>query len=324
MAPRTASRWTILAIATIAGSGLMAQAASTGLPGETERICAEPHRISRQEILQAMSAHGAYSLTSTTTSMRFEAEALLAMVRRRQREVPGSTQFLISQPDWFAAHLATAGVTYAEMSPAARAGFEHRQDALIDYGPGVVERVVDGPAPTRSVDVTIFLPDSVSTPAEFSYKDTLSVPPVTMFNKRVIRFKLLEYEDMLVFDQVTGISIRPTGFFAAVFAVLGKPELKQTRLAVGAGEWQVMRVQVSVFPGISKTGTASIEPGGRAHEGIPRGQADLGALAKRMRQPVKLRYGPPSCQARLIMHRGGGKAGDCRRVMGGAGPCAGR
>jgi hypothetical protein len=99
-------------------------------------------------MLQAMSAHGAYSLTSTTTSTRFGAEALLALVRRRQREAPGSTEFLIDQSDWFAAHLETAGVTYAEMSAAARAGFEHHQDALIDYGPQVVEQVWKAPCPS--------------------------------------------------------------------------------------------------------------------------------------------------------------------------------
>ena len=98
-------------------------------PRRVASICAEPYRVSRQEMLQGMSAHAAYSLTSTTTSTRFGAEALLEIVRRRQREALGSTEFLIDQSDWFAAHLETAGVTYAEMSAAARAGFEHHQDA---------------------------------------------------------------------------------------------------------------------------------------------------------------------------------------------------
>ena len=96
-----------------------------------------------------MGAHGAYSLTSTTTSMRFGAEALLEIVRRRQQEEPGSTRLLIDQSDWFAAHRETAGVIYDEMSAAARAGFEHGQDALVDYGPDVV-RAGRGGAHARS------------------------------------------------------------------------------------------------------------------------------------------------------------------------------
>src|SRR5512147_686676 len=110
------------------------------------QTCPAPYRVSRDEMLQALSAHGAYSLTTTTT-MRFGAEALLAIVRRRQQEAPGSTRLLIDQADWFAAHRETAGVTYDEMSAAARAGFEHGQDALVDYGPGVVREVVEGPTP---------------------------------------------------------------------------------------------------------------------------------------------------------------------------------
>jgi hypothetical protein len=284
------------------------------------QTCEEPYRVSRQEILLAMSAHGPYSLTSTTTSMLFGSEAVLAIVRRRQREVPRSTQLLWSHDDWFAAHLATAKVPYAEMSASARAGFEHRQDVLVDYGPAVVEQVLEGPAPITSLDVTIFWPDTGSAPGEFSYRDTLSVPEVDVFNQRVIRFKMLEYEDMLVFDRVTGISVRPIGFLSALFAVLGKPDLKETRVAVSTDHWQVVRGRVKVFPGISKTATATIEPDGRGHEGVPPDRTDLGALQERMRQPIELRYGPPSCQARAKMRRHRG--GDCLRVMGGAGACA--
>ena len=298
---------------------LLALALGAPLTGAAAQTCEEPYRVSRQEILQAMSAHGPYSLTSTTTSMLFGTKALLAIVRRRQREAPGSTHLLLSHDDWFAAHRATARASYAEMSASARAAMEHRQDVVVDYGPSVVEQVLEGPAPITALDVTIFWPDTGSAPAEFRYRDTLSVPEMDVFNHRVIRFKILEYDDMLVFDRVTGISVRPLGFMSAVFAVLGKPDLKETRLAVAGDHWQVVRGRVKVFPGISKTGTATIEPDGRGHEGIPPGRPDLGPLRERLRQPVELRYGPPSCQARARMRDGGAA---CLGVMGGAGMCA--
>jgi hypothetical protein len=303
--------------AILVGAALIACALSPGVPSLRAQTCPEPDRVSRPEILQAMSTHGPYSLTSTTTSMRFGAEALLAIVRRRQRESPESAQLLIPPSDWFAAHLETAGATYAGMSAAARAGFEHHQDALVDYGPQVVKGVVEGPAPIMALDVTIFWPDSGGAAAEFSYKDTLSVPRMDVYDSRVIRFKLLEYDSMLVFDRVTGISVRPVGFLAAVFAVLGKPDLKQTRIAVSGDQWQVVRGQVKVFAGISKTGTATIEPGGRGHEGVPPEREDLRALAEQMKRPLKLRYGVPSCQARLKMvRRDGSGAGNRPRGMG--------
>jgi hypothetical protein len=281
-----------------------------------------PPQVSRREILQAMSAHGPYSLTSTTTSMLFGSRALLELVRQRRRQFPGETQFLIDHADWFSAHLETAGVSYAEMSESARAGYEHRQDVLVSYGPQVVEEVLEGPTPTTSLEVMIFWPDSNGAPGEFSYHDTLSVPKVDVFNQRVIRIRMLEYDSMLVFDEVTGISVRPVGFLSGLFAVLGKPDLKETRLAVSKDYWQVVRGRVKIFPGISKTGVASIEPSGVGHEKFPRDRPDLRALAQRLRQPLELRYGPPSCQAGLLMR--GRDSGDCPQlVMGGVGSCTG-
>ena len=285
------------------------------------QTCEEPYRVSRSEISAAMRRHGPYSLTSTNTSMLFGSRTLLEIVRRRQRESPGSTQLLLRHDDWFTAHLATAGVPYAEMSASARAGFEHHQDVLVDYGPLVVEEVVEGPAPITALDVTISWPDTGRAPAEFGYRDTLAVPKMDVFNGRVVRLKVLEYDSLLVFDRIVGMSVRPIGFLSALFALVGRPDLKQTRMAVAADHWQVVQGRVKVFPGISKTGTATIEPDGRGHEGVPPGRADLGELRRRMRQPVEIRYGPPSCQARIRM-RSRGDAG-CRSVMGGAGMCSG-
>jgi hypothetical protein len=110
----------------LVGAALIAYALNLNVPGLRAQTCPEPDRVSRAEILEAMKGHGAYSLTSTTTSMRFGAEALLAIVRRRQRESPESTQLLIPQSDWFAAHQQTAGATYAAMSQQMKRPLEFR------------------------------------------------------------------------------------------------------------------------------------------------------------------------------------------------------
>ena len=309
----------VLASAVMFDRSLMAQARSPTVRGQSTEVCPQPDRVSRKAILQAMSGHGAYSLTSTTTSIRFAGEALLALVHRRKQEAPGSTHLQVNHADWFAAHLQTAGVSYAQMSKAARASFERRRDALVDYGPHVLEQVVEGPVPLLALDVTLFWPDTGDAPVEFSYRDTLSHPPVDVYHQRVVRFKLLQYPDLLLFDQIRGISVRPLGFLSAVFAVLGKPDLRQIRLAVSSDQWQVMRGTVNVFPGITKTGTGTVEPGGRGHEDIPPARSDLRALAEQMNRPFELRYGAPSCQTALAMQA---RRRDCQGAMGGAGACA--
>jgi hypothetical protein len=308
----------VFAFAVVVEPSLTAQTRRTNVGGQPTEACPKPYRVSRKEILQAMSRHGGYSLTSTTTSIRFAGEALLAIVQRRKEEAPASTHLQIDHADWFAAHLKTAGVSYGEMSEAARASFVRRRDALVDYGPRVVEQVVRGPVPLLALDVTLFWPDTGDAPTQFSYRDTLSHPRVNVYHQRIVRFKLLQYENLLFFDQVRGISVRPLGFLSAVFAVLGKPDLRQIRVAISRDQWQVMRGTVNVFAGITRTGTGTIEPGGRGHEGIPRGRADLRAMAGQMNRPLELRYGAPSCQTKLAMQDRGR---DCQGVMGGTGAC---
>ena len=306
----------VFASAVIVDSSLTAQTRSTSVGGQ--ETCPKPPRVSLKEILRAMSGHGAYSLTSTTTSIRFAGEALLAIVQRRKQEAPASTHLQINHADWFAAHLKTAGVSHAGMSEAARASFEQRRDALVDYGSRVVEQVIKGPVPIMAIDVTLFWPDTGGALSEFTYLDTLSHPPVKVYHQRVVRFKLLQYENLLLFDQIRGISVRPLGFLSAVFAVLGKPDLRQIRLALSSDQWQVMRGTVNVFAGITKTGTGTVEPGGRGHEGVPHARSDLRALAEQMKRPFELRYGAPSCQTKLAMQD---RRRECQGMMGGAGAC---
>jgi hypothetical protein len=303
-------------LTTLFGGTLLALAVAWPITASAQACEQTPH-IPRHVIAEAMRTHGPYSLTSTTTAMVFASEALLAIVRQRQREAPGATQFLIDHEDWFRAHQETAGVEYARMSESARTAYENRQDILVDYGPQVVQEVKEGAAPRTALDVTLFSSDTAG-PSEFGYKDTLSVPKMDVYNTRVVRLRMLEYDSLMVFDEVTGISVKPHGFMSAVFALVGRPDVKESRLAVAKDYWQVARGRVNVMLGISKTVTATIEPGGRGHENIPRGRADLAALAEQLAQPLEVRYGSPSCLARNLTRRA---AGECRSPMGGAASC---
>ena len=303
-------------LTTLFGGTLLALAVAWPITAAAQ-ACEQAPRIPRHVIAEAMRTHGPYSLTSTTTTMVFASEALLAIVRQRQREAPGATQFLIDHEDWFRAHQETAGVEYARMSESARTAYENRLDILVDFGPQVVQEVKEGAVPRTALDITLFSSDTAG-PSEFGYKDTLGVPKLEVYNSRVVRFRMLEYDSLLRYDEVTGVSVKPLGFLSAVFALVGRPDLKETRLAVAKDHWQVMRGRVNVMLGISKSGTATIEPEGRGHENVPRGRADLAALAKQLAQPLEVRYGSPSCLARNLTRRA---AGECRSPMGGAASC---
>ena len=112
--------------------------------------------------------------------------------------------------------------------------------------------------------------------------------------------------------------MKPLGFLSAVFAVIGRPDVRETRLALGKDSWQVVRGRINVMLGISKSVTAGIEPNGRGHEHLPAGRTDLAALAKQLARPIQVRYGSPSCLARHLANR---RADRCRSPMGGTGSC---
>src|SRR4029453_17065079 len=50
------------------GVTLLAPPLGLNVPGLGAQACTTPYQVPREEILQAMSGHGAYSLTTTTTS----------------------------------------------------------------------------------------------------------------------------------------------------------------------------------------------------------------------------------------------------------------
>ena len=133
--------------------------------------------------------------------------------------------------------------------------------------------------PIMALDVTLLPTRSEGAASGFSYKDTLSVPRVDMYNDPLIRSKVLEYDDMLVFDEVTGISVRPLGFLSGIFAVLGNPDLKQTRIGATPTSGRSCEPGEDV-PGISKTGTCDDRAGrarARAHPIGPAGPGHPGS-----------------------------------------------
>ena len=163
-------------------------AVGVNAPGLTAQTCAAPYQVSprrdssgheRPRRLQShdVKTHGNTVRGRGATGDRPPTPAAISA---------GAPSSSLAQTDWFAAHLATAGVTYADMSESARAAFEHHQDFLVDYGPQVVDQVVEGSEPIMALDVTLFRPDSEGAASGFSYKDTLSVPQVDVYDDRLI------------------------------------------------------------------------------------------------------------------------------------------
>jgi len=105
-----------------------------------------------------------------------------------------------------------------------RLGHEYEQDIYLEYGNDrVIRRVLQCEAPTLALSVSIGWREERGAPKSYSYEDTLSTPKLKVTNKRLIRYRLLEFGDMVVFDEITGLYGRPTsGVLGLLFQLIGE------------------------------------------------------------------------------------------------------
>ena len=249
--------------------------------------------VTREELAPAMRQHGPYDITRTTNAGRLQAETLLALVRSAQASDPDRRPLFIDHKDWFEVYLEVAGLK-AEAAPIfARLGYEYGQDVRIEHRPERVIRSIK-PQPRAALYVTIWWPESASRPDHYSYEDTLSDPRLQVTDHRVITYRMLEFEDMIVLDSVQGLTGRPTtGLLGLLFRLIGEGQIVEVRFSVSPDGLQV--VHGSVRKGfMGRTTTATIFPDGRGMKGLPDGRADLRVIEDRLKTPIEVEYVPAS------------------------------
>ena len=127
-----------------------------------------------------------------------------------------------------------------------------------------------------------------------SYEDTLSTPQLKVTNERVITYRLLDYGDMMVFDEITGFRGRPTtGLLGLLFQVIGEGHVVESRVAVAPGGLQITRARAKKVFEVATTVT--VYPDGRTEKDLPPGRGDLAPIEARLKQPLRLRYLPMAC-----------------------------
>jgi hypothetical protein len=249
-----------------------------------------PVRVPYAEVLEAIRASSGFDRLAVTNGGRLQAEVLLRLARQARQRAPQGPPLLVGHEEWFRALLAATGAPESRAPVYAVLAHRHRQDVVAEYRDGrVVREVVKGPAPRLALDVTISWPGGKDVPDEYSYEDTTSTPHVKVTNKRVITYRLLEFDDFIAFEDMEGLTGRPTtGALGLLFAVIGEGRIVEYRMAVAPGGTQVSR-------GRAKKGffevatTLTVQPDGRSERGVPDDPA-LRALAQRLERPLEIRY----------------------------------
>ncbi len=261
--------------------------------------------VSQAELRAAMQEvrrppHDGYDLLATTNTTRFQSAYFQVLIRQGQRRRPhGGTLFIPHDHLWWE-FLSVAGLAPTEGKKAPlnrRWAVSVHQSIHIFFAPpdSIIRTVKHGRMPeVMAADVRLSWPDQPSESNKFSFVDTLSVPKLKVTNHQEIRFRFLVFDDMIMYDQIKGLSGRPlTGLLGALFKVLGEGSVKYSRSSISTDGLEVVRARAKKI--FSKTATVTINPDGQAEKGIPSGRDDLAEIEARLKQQFKFEYYPHRC-----------------------------
>ena len=154
----------------------------------------------------------------------------------------------------------------------------------------VIREVVEGPMPELAVNVRISWEDGPGKPDRYSYLDTLSTPRFKVTNWQVMTYRLLDFGDWAVYDEIEGITGRPmSGVLALLFRVIGEGRIAHSRMAISEDGIQVSRTTAEkAFMGV--TTTVTVHPDGIMEKDVPDGRSDLLELERLIKQPLEIDY----------------------------------
>jgi hypothetical protein len=250
-------------------------------------------RIRRDVLLAAMQRQSGYNPATTTNAARFQGLVLIDLARDAVRLRPKGPSLYIHHEDWYRAFLAAAGLNDETAPLFARLPYEHRQDTLVDYrAENVVRRIVKGPTPRLALNVRFWWPKQKEAASRYSFDDILSVPRLKVTYMRDITYRLLEYDDMIVYDEIHGVLGRPTtGLLGLLFKLIGEGRVVFSRMAMAADGAMVVYAKARKGP-FKVVNTATVLPDGTADKGLPPGRSDLQRMEERLKQPLEIEYVP--------------------------------
>ena len=247
--------------------------------------------VDRSEVLEAMRQQGDYDLTATATRGWFLAEVVFYLVRQARERDPAGLPLFIGHEDWFRSFLAVTGRTEDTAPQYALLSYRYEQNMEVDYRlDRVIREVEEGPMPELAVNVRISWEDGPGKPDRYSYLDTLSTPRFKVTNWQVITYRLLDFGDWAVYDEIEGITGRPkSGVLALLFRVIGEGRIAHSRMAIAKDGIQVSRTRAEkAF--MEVTTTVTVHPDGTMEKDVPASRPDLLELERRLKQPLEIDY----------------------------------
>jgi hypothetical protein len=250
-------------------------------------------RVEREVVLSAMreEAEQGYNLLATTNSTRFSTSVILSVVRAAMVDAPEGPPLLIHHSDWYDVYSEVTGLPPDEIPEFVALANEYGQDRVVDYSltEGRVD-IVEGFEPELIVRVSVSWPDASGKGDKYTFVDTMTSPNIRVTNRQQVAYWLLDFGDMIVQDEIKGISARPIGgALGALFSIIGDGSAVQNRFAVTEDG-------IVVTYGIVKKGPMKVEPltvtypDGTVETEFPDDRGDLRGVANYIMLPLEVEY----------------------------------
>jgi hypothetical protein len=244
-------------------------------------------RLSRATIADAMREEHGYDRRATTNQSRFQTRVLLRLARSARVDSATVPVLFIDYDDWFHAYLEALDLRADEVPFTVRLTHQYQFDILVDRRlDAVVARVNTGRAPLQALNV--LWRSRLGT--AYGYRDSLARPQLEVRFEPTVSYRLLEFEGMVLLDDIAGVQGRPaTGPLSLLFRLIGQARAVWSRSAIAADGWQVVRARGRKGP-FTRTATVTVQPDGTADPGVPDERPDLADLERRLRESLEIEY----------------------------------
>ncbi len=249
--------------------------------------------IPTAEILDAMRFQSGYNVTATTNVARFQANVLFHLVQKKIKNNSLQSILFLGYKEWFNAYLEYTGLSKSEAPIFAKLAFENKQNQVIDFKKNhVIDKIIKGKIPNIAMNVIVGWSKPLNTSLKFSFIDTLSIPKLQATNKRIISYRLLKFDDMIVYDKINGLTGQPiSGLLGLLFKIIGEGEVVQSRITITTDNLQICyaKVKKGLF---HLNSILTLFPDGTTYKNLPKNRMDLEIYEKSLMQPIQIKYFP--------------------------------
>ena len=256
-------------------------------------FCQEIYDVSEKQILVAMQNQTGYNISATTNVARFQAAVLLDIAKKHQAENPNIPLIFLDAEKWYHAFKTITRLDDKQMPEYSRLAKQYKQHQLLDIRQEKVYRqVMKGRRPHFAMNVVIGWNLEDNPADHYTFLDTMSTPTLDVLNKRIITYKILDFGDIVSYENINGISGQPTsGVLGFIFQFIGKGEVMWSRATITWNGLQIVRARAK--KGIFEIeSTLTVYPDGNTIKNLPDDQPELQIYEKLLTQPTEIEFLP--------------------------------